>query len=82
MSIKQIISLILLSFCGIILIPQVGFSMRFDQHSSESQISALLLAGGSLKPIASNDLKAIDIHKLKEDFVGADVSKFDTYVDK
>lgn len=44
--------------------------------------SAVFLAATNLKIISSTDLKDIDAHALKEDFVGkSEVSKFDIYVD-
>ena len=39
--------------------------------------------GGDLKKVPDKDLKNVDVHKFKEDEVGADsVSKFDIYKDK
>lgn len=57
-------------------------SQVISTESARLDASAIFLAATNLKLISSTDLKDIDAHALKEDFVGkSEVSKFDIYVD-
>jgi hypothetical protein len=92
MDTKRIISFVLGLLSGVMVTHQIAYSMPFGRTQAVSRIktenfpenksAAVLLAATNLKIISNSDLGAIDIHQLKEDFVGkSEVSKFDTYVD-